>query len=122
MAEFEMPIEEQIRSLARQFGSFEKKLTSVESKLTAVESKLTSVESKLTSGESKLDSISVRLDDTRQVAKLGLEAVQGLRESTDKAHAEMRRDHDNQADLLKSVLVHVRKRVDRVEPKRRRRS
>jgi hypothetical protein len=49
--------------------------------------------------------------------------VQGMRESDEKAHAEMRRDHDNQTDLLKSVLIHVRKRVERVErPKRRRRS
>lgn len=70
-----------------------------------------------------MESMSIQLEDTRQIAKLGLEALEGLRESNDKAHAEMRRDHGNQTDLLKSVLVHVRKRVERVEqPKRRRRS
>ena len=54
------------------------------------------------------------------LAKLGLEALEGLRASNDKAHLQMQRDHDKQIDLLKSLGVHVRKRVERLErPKRR---
>ena len=106
MAEFEMPVEEQIRSLAKRFGAFETKLDTIDSRLASIDSRLDSQESrqgrmdsrqdqmdlKLTSIDSKLDSISVRLEDTRQIAKLGLEALEGLRESDDKAHAEMRRE------------------------------
>ena len=126
MAEFEMPMEEQIRSLAKRFGGFETKLDSIDSRLDSMDSRLDSMDSRLGSMDSKLDSISIRLEDTNRIAKLGLEGLEALRETTDMRFSEVRREQVEQTDLLKSVLVHIGKRVERVEsvvlPKRRRRS
>jgi hypothetical protein len=62
------------------------------------------------------------LEDTHAIAKLGLEGLQGLRESTDARFEAATKTHGEQTGLLNSVLVHVRNRVDRIErPKGRRR-
>ena len=54
----------------------------------------------------------VRLDDTHAVAKLGLEGLEGLRESMDAKFEAAAKSSADQMGLLKSVLVHVRQRVD----------
>jgi methyl-accepting chemotaxis protein len=110
-------------SMDARFDSMDARFDSMDARFDSMGAKVNSVSAKVDSIDTTLGSVLMSLDETRQIAKLGLEAVQGLRESNDKAHAEMRRDHDKQTDLLKSVLVHVRKRVERVErPKPRRRS
>ena len=54
----------------------------------------------------------VRLDETHAVAKLGLEGLEGLRESMDAKFEAAAKTNADQMGLLKSVLVHVRQRVD----------
>ena len=112
MAEFDMPIEEQIRSLARQFGSFEKRMTWWRRSWTRwIRGRTRSTRSS-TSIDSTLDSISVR--PRRNAADCEARSRGSGRHARIKrqAHAVMRRDHDDQTGLLKSVLVHVRNRVD----------
>ena len=137
-----MPIEEQINRLARKFDSFEKKFDSfekrfdsVDAKLATVETSLTTVDNRLTTVEAKVDTTQgllerthalatrthVLLEDTNAVAKLGLEGLQGLRESTDDKFAAAAKVNAGQTELLESLFVHVRKRVERVEPPKRRR-
>jgi len=112
MAEYDMPVEEQIRILVKEFASF--KVT--------LEERFNSIDSRFDAVDKRLHKIDFRLDEIHDTAKLGLEAVHGLRESTDEKFEAMDKKHDEQIDLLKSVLVQVRKRVEAVErPKARRR-
>lgn len=114
-----MPLEDKIDLLVKEFGAFGTKLETLDSKVSTLDSKVTVI-------DGKVDKLQIRMDETHQLAKLGLEAVEGLRESTADKFADMTRQNAEQTDLLKSVLVHVRKRVERIEsvppPKRRRRS
>jgi chromosome segregation ATPase len=177
MTEYEMPIEEQINRLAREFKSFGTKLDSIDSRLTTVAAKIdatqslventhalatrtearleethalaTRTEARLedthalaTRTEARLEDTHalatrthdqlqkthalatrthVLMEDTHDVAKLGLEGVQGLRESMDGKFAAAAKTNAEQTELLKSLFVHVRKRVERVEPPKRRR-
>jgi chromosome segregation ATPase len=150
----DMPLEDKIDLLVKEFGTFGTKLDTLDSKVDTLDSRVGTLESKVgtlssdvgslktevsslssqvnridsnvTVMDRKLDKLQIRMDETHQLAKLGLEAVEGLRESTDDRFADMTRQNAEQTDLLKSVLVHVRKRVERIEhvqrPKRRRRS
>lgn len=134
MPEYDMPIEEQIKVLVKEFRTFkeefhnfkesvETRFDSVDTKLTTVDNKVTTLDTKVTTLDSKIDKVQVLLEDTHAVAKLGLEGVKGLRESTDERFAAAAKTRAEQTELLKSVLVHVRKRVERLErPKRRRRA
>lgn len=132
MPEYDMPLEEQVKLLVREFktfkGSIETKFDSIDArfdsidaKLTTVDAKLTTVDTKLTTVDAKVDKVQILLEHTHAVAKLGLEGLQGLRESTDEKFAAAAKTNAEQTDLLKSLILHVRKRVERVErPKRRR--
>ena len=62
MAEFEMPIEEHLRSLSRRFGAVETKLESIDSKLETIDARLDSVDARLDSVDSRLDSVDAKLD------------------------------------------------------------
>ena len=118
MPEYDMPLEEQVKLLVREFKSFK---GSIETKLDSIDTRLTSVETKLTTVDVKVDKMQILLEDTNAIARLGLEGLQGLRESTDDKFAEAAKVSAGQTELLKSLFVHVRKRVERVErPKRRR--
>ena len=133
MREYEMPIEEQVSLLVRKFGTFETKLDAVDDRLGAVEKKIDTIDRKVDALaddvgtlRTQVGTLRTQVEDTNRIAKLSLEGLAALRETTEKRFGEARRDHVEQTDLLKSVLVHVRKRVERVEgivaPKRRRRS
>ena len=154
MPEYDMPIEEQIKVLVKEFHTFKEsmetfqesmetfkesvetrfdsidtklttvdtKVTTLDTKVTTLDARVTTLDTKVTTVDRKIDKVQVLLEDTHAVAKLGLEGVQGLRESTDAKFAAAAKTNAEQTDLLKTVLVHVRKRVDRLErPKRRRR-
>jgi predicted RNase H-like nuclease (RuvC/YqgF family) len=140
MPEYDMPLEEQIKVLVKEFRNFKEsmetfqesmdtfkesvdtrfdsidsKLTTVDTKVTTLDAKVTSLDTKLTTLDTKVDKMQVLLDDTRAIAKLGREGLQGLRESTDARFEAATKTHGEQTGLLNSVLVHVRNRVDRVE-------
>ena len=113
MREYEMSMEEEIRLLVKKFDSLDKKFDTMEQKFDTLDKSVTS----------KFGQIMVRLDETHAVAKLGLEGLQGLRESTDAKFEAAAKTSADQMGLLKSVLVHVRQRVDapdRPNPRRRR--
>lgn len=135
MAEYEMPIEEQVSLLVKKFGSFERRLDSIDTKLESIETKVESIDTRVDSIDAKVNSIdarvktvetivsetAIRLDQTHDVAKLGLEAVEGLRESMERRSDAMKELIQSDHNLLTAVMVHVRKRVERVEqPKGRR--
>ena len=92
MPEYDMPIEEQIKVLVKEFRrtfkeSVETRFDSVDTKLTTVDNKVTTLDTKVTTLDSKIDKVQVLLEDTHAIAKLGLEGVKGLRESTDEKFA-----------------------------------
>jgi len=123
MTQYEMPMEEQIKLLVKKFDSLDKKFDAMEEKFDAMEQKF---DKKFNAIDKKFDDkftqIMVRLDDTHAVAKLGLEGLQGLRESMDEKFEAAAKTSAGQTDMLKAVLVHVRKRVEVLErPKPRRR-
>ena len=140
MPEYDMPTEEQIKVLVKEFRNFKGSMESfkesmetfkdsmetfkdsmetfkesVETRFDSIDTKLSTVDAKVTTLDTKIDKIQVLLDDTRAVAKLGLEGLQGLRESTDAKFAAATKINGEQVGLLNSVLVHVRNRVERVE-------
>jgi hypothetical protein len=132
MREYDMPIEEQVKLLVREFHGLK---DSIETKFDSIDKKLESLDARLQKTDATVETIDgllksthdmvtrnyVLLEDTRAVAKLGLEGVQGLQESTDEKFAAAAKANAEQTDMLKSLIVHVRKRVERVEPRKRRR-
>ena len=123
MTEYEMPMEEQIKLLAKKIDAMDKKF---DAKFEAVDKRFDAVDKKFVAMDEKLDTkfgeVMVRLDETHAIAKLGLEGFQGLRESMDDKFEAAAKTNADQTEMLKSVLVHVRKRVEVLErPKPRRR-
>lgn len=161
MTEYEMPMEEQIKSLAKKidalgekFDGIDKKFDVIDTRFDAIDTKFDAIDKKFdamdtkfdgidkkfdgidkkfdamdqkfdalaTNVTTKFDQIMIRLDETNATAKLGLEGLQGLRESMDEKFEAAAKTSADQTGLLKSVLVHVRKRVEVLErPKPRRR-
>ena len=130
MPEYEMPVEEQLKILVRKFAAFEvtleerfdgvdKRLDRIDGRLDNIDGRLDKVESRLDGVESRLDRIEIRLDDTHSIAKMGLEAVDALRESMNQKFAAAEKRQKEETELLKTVIVHVRKRVEVVERRRR---
>jgi len=110
MREDEMAMEEQIKLLVKKIDSLDRKF----------DEKFTAMDGKFDAMDQKLDKLTVRLDDTHAVAKLGLEGLQGLRESMDDKFKAAAKTSAGHTDMLQSVLIHVRKRVEVLErPKRR---
>ena len=81
----------------------------MDQKFGALENKFDTLDKNVTS---KFDKIMVRLDETHAMAKLGLEGLEGLRESMDAKFEAAAKTSGDQTGLLNSVLVHVRQRVD----------
>jgi phage-related tail protein len=119
MPEYDMPIEEQIKVLVKEFRNFKESMEtfkeSVDTRFDSIDAKLTTVDDKVTSLDTKVDKIQILLDDTRAISKLGQEGLEGLRESMDAKFVAAAKTNGEQIGLLNSVLVHVRNRVDRVE-------
>ena len=134
MREYEMSMEEEIKLLVKkvdaldkrfdavdeQFGAMDKKFTNkfdaLDQKFGALDQKFGALENKVDTldrnSTSKFGQIMLRLDETHAVAKLGLEGLEGLRESMDAKFEAATKNSADQMGLLKSVLVHVRQRVD----------
>ena len=119
-------IDKKFDGIDKKFDAIDKKFDAMDKKFDAVDKKFDAVDKKFDAMDQKLDTkfgeVMVRLDSTHAIAKLGLEGLQGLRESMDDKFAAAAKKSAEQTDLLKSVLVHVGKRVDVLErPKPRRR-
>ena len=134
MREYEMSMEEEIKQLVKKVDSLDKRFDAVDEKFDAMDKKFTSkfdavdqrfdaMDQKFDALENKVETldrnntakfaqIMVRLDETHAVAKLGLEGLEGLRESMDAKFEAAAKSSADQMGLLKSVLVHVRQRVD----------
>ena len=145
MREYEMPMDEQIKLLVKKidsldrkfdekfdgidkkfdgidkkFDAIDQKFDAIDKKFDAIDQKFDSMDGKLDAMDQKFDRMMVRLDDTHAVAKLGLEGLQGLRESMDEKFKAAAKTSSGHTDMLQSVLIHVRKRVEVLErPKRR---
>ena len=112
MAEYEMPIEEQIKLLAKEMRAGFK----------AVEERFDNVDARFDKVDARLETLQMLGEETKAIAKRGLEGIEGLRESTDAKFEDARKASAEQTQLLKSLFVHVRKRVEVIErPKTRRR-
>ena len=71
--------------------------------------------------DDELDAARIRDEEMRGLIKLNFEALQGHRQSTDAKFETVTTEIREQSDLLNSVLVHVRRRVERVEARKPRR-
>jgi chromosome segregation ATPase len=98
------------------------RLDNIDERLDNVDVRLDGVDSRLDKAETRIDRIEIRLDETHAIAKRGLEAVDGLRESIDQKSVAADKKQNQQLELLKTVIVHVRKRVEVVDRPGRRRS
>lgn len=97
-----MATKKQIDLLVEKFGTFEIKLDTL---------------------DKKVDKLQITSEASHDLVKIGLDGLEGLRESTAASFEEMSKEHAEQTDLLKSAVIHVRQRVERVErrkPRRRR--
>jgi septal ring factor EnvC (AmiA/AmiB activator) len=102
-------------------------VTDLKSNVTDLKSNVTDLKSEMSAGfkrvDTELNAAKIRDEEMLGKMKLGLEGLEGHRESTDAGFERMSSEHREQTDLLKGVLVHVRRRVERVEarkPRRRR--
>lgn len=126
MPEYDMPIEEQVKRLAKQLDGFEKRLDEkfdqIDKKFDKVDARFDQIDKKFEKVDERFDQVMVRLEETRDIAKLGLEGLEGLQESMNTKFAAAAKTNADQTGLLKAVLVHVRNRVEVIErPKPRRR-
>lgn len=68
--------------------------------------------------ERLMQRMDVQFDETRSLIRLSLEAVDSLRETTASGFNEVRQQLDEQSDLLKTAVRHVRRRVETLERNR----
>lgn len=112
MREYDMPIEEQMKRLVK----------TLDERFAKIDERFDQIDKKFDKVDERFDQVMVRLDETKDIAKLGLEGLEGLRESMNTKFAEAAKTNADQTGLLKAVLVHVRNRVEVIErPKPRRR-
>ena len=71
--------------------------------------------------DTELNAAKIRDEEMHGLIKLGFEAQSGHRESTDAKVETVTTEIREQTDLLKLTLVHVRRRVERVEARKPRR-
>ena len=107
MAEYDMPIEEQVKSIAKELRVLSE----------TMRSGFAGIDKRFDGVDNRLDKLQMLGEQTNAIARLSLEGIEGLRESTNAKFAEAAKTNSEQTELLKSLFVHVRKRVDVIEPK-----
>ena len=123
-------IDEQFKNVDEQFMNVDKRLENVDKRLENVDKRFGSVDKQLQNNEKQFTSINERFDsleqtmkvqfeETRGLIRLSLEAVGGLRETTERGFSDVRAEVGEQTSLLKDVARHVRVRVERVERRRK---
>jgi len=109
MREYEMSMEEAIKLLLKKVDSLDRNADTLEQRFDAFENKFDALDQRM---ESKFGQIMVRLDEANAIAKRFREGLQEMRESMDAKFEAAAKNSADQIGLLKSVLVHVRQRVD----------
>jgi hypothetical protein len=77
-----------------------------------VETRMEGVETRMEAFENR---VMIRFEEVERIGRLSFEAVEALRETTDRGFADVRTDHQEQVTLLHTAVKHVRRRVERVE-------
>ena len=114
MAEYDMPIEEQVKSIAKELRVLSE---TMRSGFAGIDKRFDGVDKRFDGVDNRLDKLQLLGEQTNAIARLSLEGIEGLRESTNAKFAEAAKTNSEQTELLKSLFVHVRKRVDVIEPK-----
>jgi hypothetical protein len=121
MAEYDMPIEEQMKSIAKELRVLSETMRSgfagIDARFDGVNKRFDGVDKRFDGVDNRLDKLQMLGEQTNAIARLSLEGIEGLRESTNAKFAEAAKANSEQTELLKSLFVHVRKRVDVIEPK-----
>lgn len=60
-------------------------------------------------------SMKIQFEETHALIRLSLEGLEALRETTERGFVDVRARLDDNTDLLKSAVQHVRGRVERLE-------
>lgn len=97
----------------------DKRFQRIDSRSEQVDTRLEQIDTRL---EDLKQSMSVQFEDVRRDIRFSLEAVQGVREVTDRGFEDRQTQHREQISLLRDVLHHVRGRVERLEPPQKKRS
>jgi hypothetical protein len=71
--------------------------------------------------DSLAHTMQVQFEEVRRDIGCSLETVQGLRELTERGFSDQRAEYGAQICLLQDVFRHVRGRVERLEPRPRKR-
>ena len=114
MAEYDMPIEEQMKSIAKELRVLSE---TMRSGFAGIDKRFDGVDKRFDGVDNRLDKLQMLGEQTNAIARLSLEGIEGLRESTNAKFAEAAKTNSEKTELLKSLFVHVRKRVDVIEPK-----
>lgn len=104
--------------LGTRFARIESHLREHDSRFAQIDIRFDKVDESI---DSLAHSMKVQFEEVRRDIRFSLEAVQGLGEVTDRRFGEQRTEHGTQIALLQDVLRHVRGRVERLEPRPRKR-
>ena len=109
MAEYEMPIEEQVKSMSKELRALSEAVregfAAVNGGFAAVDKRFDAVDKRFDAVDKRIDKLQVLGEETNAIARLGLEGLQGMRESMDAKFARADKKRDEQIDLLKSATV-----------------
>ena len=115
-------VDAQVGALATRVGALETGISGLKAHVSTLDSNVSSLgsavgklDARMGTVEKKVDKLQVTGEHTQELVKLSLEGLEGLRESTAAGFTTMAKDHSDQIDLHKTTLVHLRKRVQRVE-------
>ena len=111
--------------LGTRFARIESHLREHDSRFAQVDMRFDKVDARIDKVDERIDSLThimmVQFEDVRRDIRFSLEAVQGLRDVTERGFSEQRTEYGEQIALLQDVLRHVRGRVERLEPRARKR-
>jgi len=122
-------VDAKVDALGVRVGALETGLAAVETGLNSVKAHVGTLDSNVSSlgsavgkldarmgtVEKKVDRLMVTGERTQDLVELSLEGLAGLRETTAAGFKTMAEEHAEQIGLHKTTLLHLRKRVERVE-------
>jgi hypothetical protein len=114
----DMSVEKQIELLAEKIDALTVKTDALTVKTDDLTSDVGGIRSDLDQLSAK---VSVGFEESHRLMKVGFEGLGALRETTDARFDSMSDEHAKQFDLLTKFGVHLRRRVERIDPPPRRR-